>query len=236
MVESKSSLVCSKVVIDNKDAEVEFRKAVLDMKSNAAVVQDSVIQNIKMDPVGSEQVVSIVGETIGESSIVLEGVQILSVEDVKLAASSETVNTHLLRAEAKSVKLSSLDLQDISVTSGLAIESEGKMELTNLKLTGTKNNLRKGLLKMNGGAVSITDSSFENISIDPVSEELLLESKGSKLDVQNLSMTNIVNTKVRDQTQTQTSQLWKINHDTITLAAVTLDTLELTSGMEMTAE
>ena len=179
---------------------------------------------------------SIVGETIGESSITLDGVQILSVEDVKLAASSETVNTHLLRAEAKTVKLSSLELKDISVTSGLAIEAEGKMELSKVTLAGTQNNLRKGLLKMNGGEVSITDSSIENVSIDPVSEELLLESKGSKLEVQTLSMTNIVNTKVRDPSQTQTSQLWKINHETIKLAAVTLDTLELTSGMEMTAD
>jgi hypothetical protein len=93
--------------------------------------------------------------------------------------------------------LSSVDIKDISVTSGLAIESEGAVSVSNLKLAGTKNNLRKGLLKMKGGAVVITDSSIENISIDPLSEEVVLESSGSQFKVQNLSMANIMNTKVR---------------------------------------
>jgi hypothetical protein len=89
MVVSKASLVCSKVTIDNAEAESVFRKGILDMKSNNAVVKNSVIQNIKIDPVGQEQVLSFVGETIGDSSVELESVQITSIEDVKLSSSTE---------------------------------------------------------------------------------------------------------------------------------------------------
>jgi len=100
MVVSKSSLVCSEVTIDNAGVENEFRKGILDMKSNNAVVKNSVIQNIKIDPVGQEQILSFVGETIGDSSLELESVQIMSIEDVKLASSTDEVNTHLLKAES----------------------------------------------------------------------------------------------------------------------------------------
>ena len=45
MVVSKSSLVCSKVTIDNVDAaaDVVFRKGLLDMKSNKAEIKETVI-------------------------------------------------------------------------------------------------------------------------------------------------------------------------------------------------
>jgi len=101
--------------------------------------------------------------------------------------------------------LSSVEIKDIAVTSGLAIESEGAMSVSNLELAGTKNNLRKGLMKMKGGAVTITDSSFENVSIDPLSEEVVLESSGGQFTVQNLSMTNIMNTKVRAESTSESS-------------------------------
>ena len=113
------------------------------------------------------------------------------------------------------------------------------MEVAALKLGGT-NEVRKGVMKIKGGAVSITASSFANISIDPLAEELLFESSGTTFSLQGLSMTNIKEANVRAEGGTS-SQLWKINHKSISVGGsaegdgVTLDTLEVTSGMELTA-
>ena len=235
MVVSKSSLVCSEVNIGKADAETHFRKGILDLKSNKAVIENSTIQNIKVDPIDSVQIVSVVGETSGGSTVDFKTVKLLKIEDVKLDTSSETVNTNLVKAVSDTVTMTGVDIQDVSVTSGLAIESGTAQAFSGLKLGGTANKLRRGLLKMKGGAVTIADSSFENVSIDPLSEELVFESQGTTFTVQTLSMANIKDTKVPAGSQAEGSQLWKIDHQSISVAGLTLDTLEMTAGMELAA-
>lgn len=94
---------------------------------------------------------------------------------------------------------------------------------------------RAGILKLEGNQVSVKDSSFTNLSMDPIGHQTFFESNeadfaGSSFAWVSSPVSNCKDINLLTEEPTQSSQLFKISQDSVEVSNSAFTEIEATSG------
>jgi hypothetical protein len=168
----------------------------------------------------------------------LENFSIANIKGSTTGEGENSASASLLKVYQDKVKISDGTIASIELSNTNALiqlQAKTSIDIAKLRLQD-QDKSRAGILKMEGDKVSISDSSFTNVNLDPLGHQAFFESKaagsqGGSFSWTNSPVSNCKDTKLLSGAPTQSSQLFKLSHGSVQISSSDFTDIHATSGV-----